>query len=272
MDRINTATKAVDLYGAGKHGFKNSNVGLGTPATDFNAEWANGVQEEHLNVIEAAGIVPAIATLTQMRQAIKRLAGANLRTITVVGPTALTADDAGVVLLDATANAVTVTLPAANLVTAVPLEFVFVRLDTTANAVTVNRAGADTFVGGGTSVTLVGRGMLRSIRTNAAALWVTTALGGDNMFGAPNQTFASVSRSAGTTYTNSTGRPIFISIYGVTSAPNGFLQLTIDGNVQPVISQPSNASGVGLMALIPPGSTYVFAATSVTVNTVYEYR
>ena len=183
MDRINTATKAVDLYGAGKHGWKNSNVTLGTPPTDFNAEWTNGVQEELLNMIEAVGIVPAIATLTQLRQAVKRLAAANLRTITVVGPTALTADDAGVVLIDATANNVTVTLPAANAVAAVPIEFNFVRVDTSANTVTVNRAGADTFVGGATSFTLANQKQLRAIRSDAVSKWVTVSSGENQSLG-----------------------------------------------------------------------------------------
>jgi hypothetical protein len=175
MDRINTATKAVDLHGAGKHGWKNSNATLGTPPTDFNAEWTNGVQEELLNIIEAVGLVPAIATLTQVRQAVKRMAGANLRTITVVGPTALTADDAGVVLIDATADNVTVTLPAANAVAGVPLSFEFVRLDATANTVTVNRAGADTFVGGATSFTLTERGAQRTVAADAVSKWATIA-------------------------------------------------------------------------------------------------
>lgn len=178
MDRINTATKAVDLYGAGKHGFKNSNATLGTPPTDFNAEWPNGVQEELLGIIEGAGVVPALATLTQVRQAIKRIAGANVRTIAAVGPTALTADDAGLILVDATANAVTITLPAANAVAGVPLQFEFVRIDTTANAVTINRAGADTFIGGATSIALVGRKDQRVIRSDATSKWAVTSSGG----------------------------------------------------------------------------------------------
>lgn len=181
MDRINTATKAVDLYGAGKHGFKNSNATLGTAPTDFNAEWPNGVQEELLGIIEGGGIVAALATLTQVRQAIKRLAGANVRTITAVGPTALTADDSGLIVVDATANAVTITLPAANAVAGVPLEFDIVRSDSSANAVTVNRAGADTFVGGATSFTLTGRRDQRCLRSNSVSVWAVTSSGGNQL-------------------------------------------------------------------------------------------
>lgn len=66
MDRIATSTKAVDLFGSGKHGFKNGDLGLGVAPTDFNAEWFNGVQEELLSVIEAAGTVPADGTRNQL--------------------------------------------------------------------------------------------------------------------------------------------------------------------------------------------------------------
>lgn len=73
MDRISTASKAVDLFGAGKHGFKNGDLALGITPTDFNADWFNGVQEELLNVIEAAGLVPAAATRNQLLLALAAL-------------------------------------------------------------------------------------------------------------------------------------------------------------------------------------------------------
>lgn len=72
MNRIDTATKAVDLFGAGKHGFKDGNVALGIIPTDFNAAWANAVQEEILSVVEAAGLAPS-GSLTQLLQAIRWL-------------------------------------------------------------------------------------------------------------------------------------------------------------------------------------------------------
>lgn len=71
MDRISTASKAADLFGAGKHGFKDGNLSLGITPTDFNAQWFNGVQEELLNVIEAAGIVPSAATRNQLLTALR---------------------------------------------------------------------------------------------------------------------------------------------------------------------------------------------------------
>jgi hypothetical protein len=71
MQRISTATKAVDLYGAGKHGFKNGNLPLGITATDLDADWCNGLQEEIVGVIEASGLAPSGAALNQLNQSIR---------------------------------------------------------------------------------------------------------------------------------------------------------------------------------------------------------
>ena len=57
MYRINTATKATDLFGPGKHGFRNGVVGGGIVATKLNAEFWNMVQETIVRFIEGAGIV-----------------------------------------------------------------------------------------------------------------------------------------------------------------------------------------------------------------------
>lgn len=71
MDRINTPTKAVNLFGAGKHGFKDGDLGLGIYPTDFDAAFFNDLQEELLTIIEAAGLVPTAGTRTQVYQAIQ---------------------------------------------------------------------------------------------------------------------------------------------------------------------------------------------------------
>ena len=52
MKRIDTATKAVDLFGAGKHGFKAGNVLAGEAPTKLAAAWFNHVQEELANLVE----------------------------------------------------------------------------------------------------------------------------------------------------------------------------------------------------------------------------
>jgi len=78
MKRIDTATKAEDLFGAGKHGFKDGNVLTGEQPTVLNADWFNHIQEELAAVVEvvigtaldpnarnqiATGLAAIIATL-----------------------------------------------------------------------------------------------------------------------------------------------------------------------------------------------------------------
>lgn len=71
MKRIDTSTKVTDLFGPGKHGFRNSNVALGQAATDFNADWPNNLQEEVANVIESAGIALDGNVRSQLLQALR---------------------------------------------------------------------------------------------------------------------------------------------------------------------------------------------------------
>lgn len=56
MRRISTATKQVDKFGAGKHGFTDGNELTATPATDFEGAWCDAVQEEIASFIESRGI------------------------------------------------------------------------------------------------------------------------------------------------------------------------------------------------------------------------
>ncbi len=53
-------------------------------------DWANDVQEEIINVLVAAGIVPAVNTRTQLRDAIRRIVGQNA----LIFPEILTANAA----------------------------------------------------------------------------------------------------------------------------------------------------------------------------------
>jgi hypothetical protein len=71
MDRISTLTKVLDLFGIGKPGFRDGDLATGVVSTDLNAAWFNGVQEELLAIIEAAGIAPSAATYTQVAKALQ---------------------------------------------------------------------------------------------------------------------------------------------------------------------------------------------------------
>lgn len=173
MDFIQTSNKQVDKFGPGKHGFSAGNPAGGVQATYFSPEWADGVQQELINIVEGAGVVPTAAVLTQVRQAIKRLAGGNVTTVNfAASPFALTADHAGLVLVDAAAGNVVINLPAANVLAGLP--YAFRRTDTSVNTVTVNRAGADTIDEGGTSFALTSKA-IQQVRSNGVATWSTVA-------------------------------------------------------------------------------------------------
>jgi hypothetical protein len=73
MERIQTSTKSVDKFGAGKHGFTNGNPSTGTPSTQIDEAWCDSVQEELANAIEGAGLALNVADRTQLRQAIQAM-------------------------------------------------------------------------------------------------------------------------------------------------------------------------------------------------------
>lgn len=93
MRRINTATKAVDLFGVGKHGFKNGDPALAILATKLNAEFFNSIQEELANLIEASGQTLAGADNTQLLKALQILRETML-TKSVAGGVNVTLTDA----------------------------------------------------------------------------------------------------------------------------------------------------------------------------------
>jgi len=73
MKRIDTATKAVDLFGEGKHGYKDGNPLSGDAPTQLNAAQFNHLQEEIANVIELTGGTLDPADYTQLYKAILRV-------------------------------------------------------------------------------------------------------------------------------------------------------------------------------------------------------
>ncbi|WP_188260883.1 gp53-like domain-containing protein [Azospirillum tabaci] len=70
MKRIDTPTRAVDLFGAGKPGFKDGSTLTGDPATTLNAGMFNHFQEEIARAIEACGITLDPGQYDQLAQAL----------------------------------------------------------------------------------------------------------------------------------------------------------------------------------------------------------
>lgn len=90
-----------------------------------------------------------------------------------------------------------------------------------------------------------------------------------------NQTLTNVtaSRVFGTTYTNSTGRPIIVYISGVTTSTNGGLSLTVNGQYAAFSTDPGPVGSVmAVNAVVPPGATYVCANTNATLTFWQELR
>ncbi|MDD4930464.1 MAG: hypothetical protein PHP85_14505 [Gallionella sp.] len=76
MERINTASKAVDMFGAGKHGYTGGNPSTNTAATQMSPAAMNALQEEVCNVIESTGVALNPLSRTQLRAAISAIIAA----------------------------------------------------------------------------------------------------------------------------------------------------------------------------------------------------
>lgn len=160
MQRIDTPTKAVDLFGAGKHGFKDGNKSTGIAATQLNAALFNNVQEEIANVIEAAGITLNGAVYTQLLAAIQFLFSAGIRETTIVSSATPTppADTTDIYTITALAVPATIGAPTSATATLKQGQALVIRIkdDGTARALTW-----DAIFRGGTNVlpttTIVGK-------------------------------------------------------------------------------------------------------------------
>lgn len=170
MDFIQTSNKQLDKFGPGKHGFAPGNPGLGVLATYLSNLWCDAVQQELMNIVEGGGLVANAGSQSQMLQALRRLYGGNFRVVTAVGATNLNFDDAGLVLINATAGNVTVNLPAAGTILGLPITLR--RVDASANTVTVNANGADIFdIGLATSFTMAPAEVVK-MRSNGISAWI----------------------------------------------------------------------------------------------------
>ena len=154
----------------GVNEFQAANPAAGVPnGTELTYNWFNDVQGELLNVLAAAGVPQAQNTPTQVLEAIKRLFGGNRLLVTASGT--LSADNAGLVVINAAAGPVTMTLPAAAGAGGAPLKFIFIRTDTSTNAVTVQDAGSDTDAPGDATSEPVLAGSPLWIESDGVSVW-----------------------------------------------------------------------------------------------------
>jgi len=142
----------------------------GQQATPMLAQYFNMLQRELLAVLSAGGVVPDINTENQVLASIQRLAGRGVTTVTSAdSPKALTVAEAGLVLVDASAGAVTLNLPEAG--SNGGLRYTVLRMDSSANVVTVSPDGTapDTIEGG--SSLAIGTGQRRVLASAGSTDW-----------------------------------------------------------------------------------------------------
>jgi hypothetical protein len=109
----------------------------------------------------------------------------------------------------------------------------------------------------------------------ATTAFVTAAVAASGL--GVGQTWSNPSRSFGTTYTNSTGKPIMVSI-GVTSQFNPYIYIYVNtggGNVLAGYdlsnTNNQNYSGAGATVIVPDGATY-YAQTNSSLVSWAELR
>jgi hypothetical protein len=194
MYRIDNATAATVLptpasVGPNPNGFFQVGVPGVTPSTVVDGDWANAVQGEIVAVLAAAGITPSKTVRTQLVQAVKRVSGGNLTTISGSGTT-LTADNAGIVLVNTSSGNISMTLPASASANGVPLAFHFVRSDTSANTVSIALNAADTLLlGGGTGPIPLGLNGVLSLFGDGISHWLQDRTPGGVQVFTSNGTF-----------------------------------------------------------------------------------
>lgn len=141
--------------------FATNGVPGSTVPTQFPAYHYNGMTQEILSLQTGAGLANNRQVLTQVLQAVKRFSGGNVTTVT--GSTTLTADNAGLVLVNAAAGNIVITQPAVASANGIPLKFEFMRSDATANTVAIVPSGTDLMPDGAASTPLIPRGWLSII-------------------------------------------------------------------------------------------------------------
>ena len=127
---------------------------------------------------------------------------------------------------------------------------------TGASSITANSV----ILGNGTSAlsgNLVAPSTSGNVLTSNGTTWTSAAPAGIGV----GQTWQNVtsSRAAGVTYTNTTGKPIYISVSGGGQPQNGTMSLTVDGvllGLQGFQSIASGRSNATMTAIVPNGSTY----------------
>ena len=179
MDYTQSSAFAIDAGTTNR--LHQANQAVTTAVSDVDL---NMLIWELMEVQKAGGMTAAPfsaatpASYTKIRDAIRRITGGNVTVITAgVSPFQLTADNAGLVILDATGGNVTAVLPAVTNVISLP--FTFARRDQSVNLANYTRSGTDVIDGVVTSVPVLIGYDYDTVRSagiiGAAGQWITVA-------------------------------------------------------------------------------------------------
>lgn len=274
MHRIDSATKAPDLFGAGKDGWKDGNKALGIIATDMTAAFFNDVQENIAQLIEAGGDALVKGDYTQLLTTLlkKGLQG-NYFSISAAGGTADAITGSYAPGIAELANGLTLHVRA-----------------TAANATTTptftpaSPGIAPTTIVKGNNLPLAiadipGAGYWAAFRYDLTLnKWVLlNPATGVNGFGF-GQTWENVigSRALSTTYYNTTDRPILVAVTGTNNGANPVsMTLSINGVV---VGSPylyggaSNSAQPFVSGIVPPGGSYSITGSNASLLNWAELR
>ncbi len=175
MDRVSSAGYQTI---SGRRTWQNKNLGAGIQGTTFDQIFFAGVQECIIAAYEQLGITPADQTLgntdLQLLQGMRRIAAGNSNggSVITAATATLTADNAGLVLVNATSNNIAITMPLSASSNGQMLRFTFVRTDATTNTVTVALAGSDTSFPTGLAPFSIGGGGILALIGDGVSKWV----------------------------------------------------------------------------------------------------
>lgn len=173
--------KSVPSVGLVNGRFVDENPLAGTPGSLIPAVWGNSVTQEILGVIASAGMTPSEADNGQLIKALQTILGRSspMRSVVtrITASKTLVADELGLVLIDASAGASTVTLPAANATLGVR-DVIVRRVDNSGNRLTVRASGTDRIrfhthlaASGYPFLVLMGSGDWWHLRSDEAGVW-----------------------------------------------------------------------------------------------------
>jgi hypothetical protein len=224
--------------------FTNGNPTLSVPATIVQSDFLNSLIAELLAVITASGLTPSKTNNGQLLQAIQEL-------ITAAGATSSTALTEEAALRAAADNS-----EATTRASAISSETATRAAGDTAEATT--RAAADT-----AEATARASAISSEASTRASAI-ATEASARQAIFGATS--IVTSARSQSTVYVNSNGRPLFVSVYGITTGAGANLVFAINSVAAAEMGQASVGSEVSVWGMVPAGSYYQIYATIAAVS------